>query len=197
MGSEQGDWTRAYWKGGVVLRLDPLCTWQVQVSVILCQADTCAPYVHPLFNPVAPYQYLIPTVYLFVADIANPDLFVCGCLTWICFDIADFYEEQCQQSIRSALLEAGVMTQFAHQSAMTAVTASPLLGYVDWSHTQDYQHTPQNFNWSRYTYARNIVANPYFSPRDTTSPHYNTTDTDILHYIQYVTNIPDSNSQVT
>ena len=27
--------------------------------------------------PVAPYRYLLPTMYVFVADIANPDLFVC------------------------------------------------------------------------------------------------------------------------
>ena len=47
-----------------------------------------------MFNPVAPYGYLLPTVYLFMADIANPDLFVCGCRTWICLDITRFYEEQ-------------------------------------------------------------------------------------------------------
>ena len=29
-------------------------------------------------NPVAPYGYLLPTVYLFMADIVNPDLFACG-----------------------------------------------------------------------------------------------------------------------
>ena len=27
-----------------------------------------------MFNPVAPYQYLLPNLYLSVADIANPDL---------------------------------------------------------------------------------------------------------------------------
>ena len=30
-----------------------------------------------MFNPVAPYRYLLPTMCLFMADIANPDLFVC------------------------------------------------------------------------------------------------------------------------
>ena len=30
-----------------------------------------------MFNPVAPYGYLLPNVYLFMADITNPDLFVC------------------------------------------------------------------------------------------------------------------------
>ena len=36
------------------------------------------------------------------------------------------------------------------------------------------------------------VANTYFSPSDTTSPHYNILDTDITQYIQHVTYIPDS-----
>ena len=42
---------------------------------ILCLADTCASEVHPVFNHVAPYGYLLPNMYLFIADIANPDLF--------------------------------------------------------------------------------------------------------------------------
>ena len=29
-----------------------------------------------MFNPVAPYGYLLPHVHLFMADIANPDFFV-------------------------------------------------------------------------------------------------------------------------
>ena len=43
---------------------------------VLCLADTCASELHPIFNPVAPYRYLLPNVYLFIADIANPDSFV-------------------------------------------------------------------------------------------------------------------------
>ena len=39
-------------------------------------------------NPVAPYGRQLPTVYLFIADIANPDLFVCGCR--ISLDITGF-----------------------------------------------------------------------------------------------------------
>ena len=31
-----------------------------------------------MFNPVAPYGYLRPNMYLFIADIANP---VCGMLS--------------------------------------------------------------------------------------------------------------------
>ena len=41
------------------MSLDYLCRW------------------HPVFNPVAPYRDLLPNVYLFMADITNPDLFVC------------------------------------------------------------------------------------------------------------------------
>ena len=54
--------------------------------------------VYPVFNPIAPYQYLRPIVYLFVADIANPNSFVCGCRAWICLDITRFYEELCLPS---------------------------------------------------------------------------------------------------
>ena len=89
-----------------------------------------------MFNPVAPYRYLLPTMYLFMADIAIPDLFACGCQTWICLDI--FFEEQhqppsgpawpaCQKNGKSGRKE--VSTQFA-QPFLTAVTAPPLVGYV-------------------------------------------------------------------
>ena len=47
---------------------------------ILFLADTCASEVHPVSNPVAPHGYLLPNVYVFMADIANPELFVCVCL---------------------------------------------------------------------------------------------------------------------
>ena len=36
------------------------------------------------------------------------------------------------------------------------------------------------------------ITNIYIPPRDTTSMHYKTADTDIQHYIQYITNIPHS-----
>ena len=39
----------------------------------LCLADTCTSEVHPVFNPVAPYGYLFSDMYLFMADITNPD----------------------------------------------------------------------------------------------------------------------------
>ena len=58
--------------------------------------------MHPVFNPVTPYHYLLPNLYLYVADNANPDLFVCGSRTWISLDIAHFSEEHCQPSSGSA-----------------------------------------------------------------------------------------------
>ena len=43
---------------------------------VLCLADTCTSEVHPVFNPVAPYGYLFSDMYLFMADITNPDFLV-------------------------------------------------------------------------------------------------------------------------
>ena len=78
------------WEGDVVLclcvvSLDSLWRWQVQVSCILCYVNTCTSYLHPVFNRVVPDQYLLPNMYLSVADIANPDLFLCCCRTGISF----------------------------------------------------------------------------------------------------------------
>ena len=41
---------------------------------------------------------IIPTMYLFMGDIENPDVFVFFCRTWICLDITRLYEEQHQPS---------------------------------------------------------------------------------------------------
>ena len=60
-----------------------------------------------MFNPVAPYRYLLPTMYLFMTDIANPDLFVCSCRTWISVDITHFYAEQGQPSSWAGVSIAG------------------------------------------------------------------------------------------
>ena len=38
--------------------------------------------------------YLLHNLYLSVADIANAELFMCVCRTWICLDIFRFHEEQ-------------------------------------------------------------------------------------------------------
>ena len=32
--------------------------------------------VHPVLNSTAPYVYMLPNMYLFIADITNPDSFV-------------------------------------------------------------------------------------------------------------------------
>ena len=61
---------------------------------VLCLADTCTSEVHPVFNPVAPYGYLLSDMYLFMADITNPDFLVLSCRTWIGLDITRFCEQQ-------------------------------------------------------------------------------------------------------
>ena len=71
----------------VVLCLCELSTWILYV-------DSRSRYLYIAIGGYmcilcAPYQYLLPTVYLFVGDIANPDLFTCGCRTWICLNISD------------------------------------------------------------------------------------------------------------
>ena len=43
---------------------------------LLCLADACASEVHPVFNHVALYGYPLPNMYLFIADIIDPDSFV-------------------------------------------------------------------------------------------------------------------------
>ena len=40
---------------------------------ILCQVDTRASYVHPVFIYVTLYRYMFPIVYLFVAHMKNPN----------------------------------------------------------------------------------------------------------------------------
>ena len=65
--------------------------------------------MHPVFNHSAPYGYMLHTVYLFMADIANPDLVVC-CRTW----------------------RREGSTQFAQQF-VTAVIAPPHVCCIVWS----------------------------------------------------------------
>ena len=66
---------------------------------VLCLADICTSEVHIVFNPVAPYGYLLCIfvyMYLFLAYITNPDFFVQSCRTWIGLDITRFCEQQRQ-----------------------------------------------------------------------------------------------------
>ena len=76
--------------------------------------------MHPVFNPVSPYRYLLPNMYLSVSDIANPDLLACSSQTWISIVITRFYEEYCQHGrlapktvIGPPLLGREGFTQFA------------------------------------------------------------------------------------
>ena len=88
-------------RGGVmsmcVVSLDYLCRWQVQVQVSVYCVRRIPAHLRCTQCPihVTLYRYLLPTMYLSVADIANPDLLGCGCRTWKSLDIARFYEEQC------------------------------------------------------------------------------------------------------
>ena len=79
---------------------------------VLCLADTCTSEVHPVFNPVAPYGYLLSDMYLFMADITNPDFLVLSCQTWIGLDITRFCE---QQRSGPHCWGRGGSTQFAQQ----------------------------------------------------------------------------------
>ena len=72
-----------------------------QCICVLCLPDTCTSKVHPVFNPVVPYGYLIPN--MLIAGITNPDSCVCCCRTWISLDITRFCEKQRQPSSGSAL----------------------------------------------------------------------------------------------
>ena len=77
-----------------VVSLDYLRIWLVHVSVYSARLIPAHLGVHPVFTPVAHYRYLLHTVYLSVADIANQDLLAFVCRTWIRLDIVRFYEEQ-------------------------------------------------------------------------------------------------------
>ena len=52
----------------MLIQVSVYCTRRIPAHLRCTQ---CSKYV-------APYRYLLPTMYLFMADIANPDLFVCG-----------------------------------------------------------------------------------------------------------------------
>ena len=56
------------------------------------------------------------------------------------------------------------------------------------THNTELQMVKVHINNTKHT----TIANIYIPPRDTTSTHYKSADTDIQHCIQYITNIPDS-----
>ena len=100
---------------------------------VLCLADTCTFEVHPVFNPVAPYGCLISDMYLFMADITNPDLFkVVG--PGLVSTSPAFVSSSASHPAgpHAKKTGRGGSTQFAQQLE-SAVTAPPLVGCVVWS----------------------------------------------------------------
>ena len=114
-----------------------------------------------MFNPVAPYRYLLLNLYLYVADIANPDLLACGSRTWISLDIDRFYAEHFQPSSGSAwpaCQKNGNRAPIAgggrgrHNLDGVCQTAPPRLGCVVWNHSQHIPQQPQSQpNYKHYT----------------------------------------------
>ena len=107
MGGIGGEWVEAWtrvWMGGVVLCLCEMWVW------ILC-VDGRSRYMFiviggylriwgaPSVQSCFTLWILLPNMYLFIADITNPDSFV-----WCCLGITRFYEEQRQPSSGSAWL---------------------------------------------------------------------------------------------
>ena len=78
------------WEGVVVLCICMVCVWMICV-------DGRSRYVYCAWRIPVHLRcnqcsiLLLPYVYLSVADIANPDLFACGCRTCISHDIANFH----------------------------------------------------------------------------------------------------------
>ena len=98
---------------------------------VLCLADTCASEVHPVFNPVAPYGYLLPNMYFFVADITNPDSFSVVGPGLVSTSSAFVKSSASHPAVRMAGLAKKTvnregLTQFAQQF-VTALTAPPLV----------------------------------------------------------------------
>ena len=115
---------------------------------VLCLADTCTSEVHPVFNPVAPYGYLLSDMYLFMADITNPGSFLFKVVgPGLVSTSPAFVSSQrrphpagphgrpCPKNGKSGphCWGRGGSTQFAQQLE-TTVAAPPLVGCVVWNH---------------------------------------------------------------
>ena len=99
-----------------------------------------------MFNPVAPYRYLLSNLNLSVADIAIPDLFVFGSRTWISLDIACFFMSisshpaaphgrLAQKKLSGTHCWGGWSRHNLHRVCQTAVTDPPRVCCVVWSQT--------------------------------------------------------------
>ena len=113
---------------------------------VLCLADTCASEVNPVLNLVAPHGYLLPNMYLFIADISNSDfLYVVVGPVFLLTSPAFMRSSASQPAGPHGRLapkngKSGhhcwgpeVSTSFAQQF-VSAGTAPPLVGCVVWSH---------------------------------------------------------------
>ena len=78
-----------------------------------------------------------------------------------------------------------VVINFVTDCALSTTTDIPSTINI---HNTELQMVKVHINNTKYI----TVANIYVPPRDTTSKHYKTADTDIQHCIQYITNIPHS-----
>ena len=102
---------------------------------VLCLVDTCASDVYPVFNPVASYGYMLPNMYLYIADIVNPeDSFVVVGPGLVSTSPA--FVRSSARHPAGPLVQKTVngSTQFAQQFG-TTVTAPPFVGCVVWNQT--------------------------------------------------------------
>ena len=113
---------------------------------VLCLADTCTSEVHPVFNPVAPYGYLlsvciclwqISQIQTFLFGVVGPGL-VSTSPTFVSNSAnhpAGPHGRHAQKNGKSGphCWGRGGSAQFAQQFEF-AVTAPPLVGCVVWSH---------------------------------------------------------------
>ena len=100
---------------------------------VLCLVDTCTSEVHPVFNPVVPYGYLLSDMYLFMTflfRVVGPGLVS----TSPAFVSNSASGSACPKNGKSGphCWGWGGSTQFAQQFEF-AVTAPPLVGCVVWS----------------------------------------------------------------
>ena len=76
----------------------------------------------------------------------------------------------------------GLITLFGDNITFTTTDIPPTIN----THNTELQMVNLHTNNTKHI----TITNIYMPPRDSTSTHYTTADTDIQHYIQYITNIP-------
>ena len=90
-------------------------------------------------------------------------------------------------TVRADMLhKAGVGLITLHRDNIT-FTTTDIPSTIN-THNTELQMVTVHINNTKHI----TIANMYIPPRDSTSTHYKTADTDIQHCIQYITNIPHS-----